>query len=90
MSDRHTTTEELVAADLEASKVEQQAEGVLLRAALTAAVNAIAITDRTGLIEWVNPAFCELTQYTVAEAVGRNPRELVKSGQHDLGAPPGK
>jgi two-component system cell cycle sensor histidine kinase/response regulator CckA len=92
MSDRHTTTEELLAeiaqlrqrlADLEASKAAQQAEGVLLRAALSASINAIAITDRTGLIEWVNPAFCQLTQYTVAEAVGKNPRELVKSGKHD-------
>jgi two-component system cell cycle sensor histidine kinase/response regulator CckA len=92
MSDRRTPTDELVAevvqlrqrlADLEASKAEQQAEGLLLRAALTASVNAIAITDRTGLIEWVNPAFCKLTQYTLAEAVGKNPRELVRSGQHD-------
>jgi PAS domain S-box-containing protein len=92
MSDRRATTEELVAevarlrqrlADLEASGAEQHTEGVLLRAALTASVNAIAITGRTGLIEWVNPAFCELTQYTVAEAVGKNPGELVKSGQHD-------
>jgi len=92
MSDRRATPEELVAevarlrqrlADLEASGAEQHTEGVLLRAALTASVNAIAITGRTGLIEWVNPAFCELTQYTVAEAVGKNPGELVKSGQHD-------
>jgi two-component system, cell cycle sensor histidine kinase and response regulator CckA len=92
MSDRHTITEELLAeiaqlrqrlADLEASQAAQQAEGLLLRAALSASINAIAITDRTGLIEWVNPAFCQLTQYTVAEAVGKNPRELVKSGKHD-------
>jgi two-component system, cell cycle sensor histidine kinase and response regulator CckA len=92
MSDRHKTTEELLAevaqlrqrlADLQTSRAAQQAEGLLLRAALSASVNAIAITDRTGLIEWVNPAFCKLTQYTVEEAVGKNPRELVKSGQHD-------
>jgi PAS domain S-box-containing protein len=92
MSDRRTTAPQLAAevaqlrrrlADLEASASERHAEGVLLRAALTASVTAIAITDRTGVIEWVNPAFCTLTQYTVAEAVGKNPRELVKSGQHD-------
>ena len=92
MSDRRATTEELVAevaqlrqrlADFEASGPKQQAEALLLRAALTASVNAIAITDRTGLIEWVNPAFCKLTQYTTAESVGKNLRELVKSGQHD-------
>jgi two-component system cell cycle sensor histidine kinase/response regulator CckA len=92
MSDRRTTTEELVAeiaelrqrlTDLEASGSEQQAESLLLRAALAASVNAIAITDRAGFIEWVNPAFCKLTQYTIAEAVGKNPRDLVKSGRHE-------
>ena len=55
----------------------------LQSAALNAAANAIVITDRAGLIEWVNPAFSELTGYTAAEAVGRNPRDLVKSDQHD-------
>jgi two-component system cell cycle sensor histidine kinase/response regulator CckA len=55
----------------------------LQSAALNAAANSIVITDRAGLIEWVNPAFCALTGYTAAEAVGRNMRELVKSGQHD-------
>jgi PAS domain S-box-containing protein len=49
--------------------------------ALTAAANAIAITDRAGKIEWVNPAFTRLTGYSTDEAIGRNPRFL-KSGQH--------
>ena len=48
-------------------------------AALNAAANAIAITDRSGLTEWVNPAFSDLTGYSLAEAVGKNPRDLVKS-----------
>lgn len=51
--------------------------------ALNAAANAILIADRTGLIQWVNPAFCDLTGYTAAEAIGKDLRELVKSGQHD-------
>jgi PAS domain S-box-containing protein len=65
--------------------VREQAEAQLRLqvAALSAAANAIAITDRSGLIEWVNPAFSELTGYTSAEAVGKNPRDLVKSDQHD-------
>jgi PAS domain S-box-containing protein len=50
-------------------------------AALTAAANAIVITDRNGTIEWVNPAFTNLTGYAFAEAVGRNPRNLLKSGK---------
>ncbi len=52
-------------------------------AALNAAANAIVITDDAGVIEWVNPAFSDLTGYTAAEAVGKNPRDLVKSDHHD-------
>ncbi len=52
-------------------------------AALTAAANAVVITDREGRIEWVNPAFEALTGYSAEEALGRNPRDLVKSGKHD-------
>ncbi len=55
----------------------------LQSAALNAAANAIVITDRSGVIEWVNPAFTRLTGYTAQEAVGRNPRDLVRSGKHD-------
>jgi PAS domain S-box-containing protein len=52
-------------------------------AALNAAANAMAITDRNGIVQWVNPAFSDLTGYTATEAVGRNPRDLVKSDAHD-------
>ncbi|MFI5337215.1 MAG: PAS domain S-box protein, partial [Opitutales bacterium] len=55
----------------------------LQSSALNAAANAMVITDRTGCIEWVNPAFSALTGYTAAEAIGRNPRDLVRSGRHD-------
>ncbi|HUX32585.1 MAG TPA: PAS domain S-box protein [Gemmatimonadaceae bacterium] len=51
-------------------------------AALQAAANAVVISDRNGTIQWVNPAFTRLTGYTAAEAVGQNPRNLVKSGKH--------
>ena len=57
----------------------------LERAALEVAANAIVITDREGTIEWANRAFSDLTGYALAEAVGRNPRELVKSTRHDQG-----
>jgi PAS domain S-box-containing protein len=50
-------------------------------AALNATSNAIVITDRKGTIEWVNPAFTQLTGYTAREAIGKNPREVVKSGK---------
>jgi two-component system, cell cycle sensor histidine kinase and response regulator CckA len=55
----------------------------LQSAALEAAANAIVITDIEGNIQWANPAFTTLTGYTVDEATGKNPRELVKSGMHD-------
>jgi PAS domain S-box-containing protein len=55
----------------------------LQSAALQAAANSIVITDKSGTIEWVNPAFTMLTGYSAEEAIGRNPRELVKSGVHD-------
>lgn len=48
--------------------------------ALEAAANGVVITDRNGVIEWVNPAFAMLTGYTPAEAIGKNPRDLVRSG----------
>lgn len=58
------------------------AEQLRLRgAALEAAANAIIITDRKGRIEWANPAFCTLSGYTMEEALGQNPRDLIKSGR---------
>ncbi|MEZ5587108.1 MAG: PAS domain S-box protein [Sedimenticolaceae bacterium] len=40
----------------------------------------VVITDRAGLIEYVNPKFTELTGYSFEEVRGRNPR-LLKSGE---------
>jgi PAS domain S-box-containing protein len=55
---------------------------LLQSAALCAAANAMVITGRDGTIEWVNPAFCELTQFDAGEVIGRNPRDVVRSGHH--------
>jgi diguanylate cyclase (GGDEF)-like protein/PAS domain S-box-containing protein len=52
-------------------------------AALKASADAIIITDINAVIQWVNPAFCELTGYSAAEAVGHTPSELVRSGEQD-------
>ncbi len=52
-------------------------------AALEAAANTIVITDRAGVIQWANPAFGALTGFEPLEAVGKNPRDLVKSGEQD-------
>jgi PAS domain S-box-containing protein len=44
--------------------------------------DTVVITDRQGLIEYVNPAFERTTGYTRDEALGRTPR-ILKSGYHD-------
>jgi len=54
----------------------------LQSAALESAANAIVITDPRGSIQWVNPAFTELTGYSFEESVGHNPR-ILKSGKHE-------
>lgn len=50
--------------------------------ALDSAANGIVITDRSGTIRWVNPAFTTLTGYSSQEVVGKNPR-ILRSGIHD-------
>ncbi len=49
---------------------------------LNAAANAVVITDAQGNIEWANPAFTRTTGYSLAEALGRNPRDLINSDKH--------
>src|SRR5438067_13829366 len=48
--------------------------------AIEQSADLVLITDRTGVIEYVNPAFETLTGYSREEAVGRTPR-ILKSGQ---------
>ncbi len=55
----------------------------LQSAAVNAAANAIIITDRAGVIQSANQAFADMTGYTLAETIGRNPRDLIKSEHHD-------
>jgi len=55
----------------------------LFEAALNSAANGIVITDVNAAIEWANPAFTAMTGRTLAEAVGRTPGEVLKSGRQD-------
>ena len=41
---------------------------------------SIVITDPRGDIEYVNPKFCDITGYSVEEAIGKNPR-ILKGGK---------
>jgi len=53
-----------------------------LATAVEQAVETIVITDTAGKILYANPAFAKTTGYTLAEAVGQNPR-ILQSGKHD-------
>ena len=48
--------------------------------ALSAAANAIVIADPNGHIEWVNPAFVDLTGYNQSDCIGQS-LQFLKSGQ---------
>ncbi|MBI4840043.1 MAG: PAS domain S-box protein [candidate division NC10 bacterium] len=65
---------------IERKKIEERLR--LQSTALNSAASAIVITDREGLITWVNPAFTQLTGYIPEEALGQTMR-LLKSGKHD-------
>lgn len=54
----------------------------LRSSALEAAAHAVIITDASGIIIWVNPAFTRLTGYEAAEVIGQSPK-LLNSGVHD-------
>src|SRR5680860_1625902 len=51
-------------------------------AALASVSDAVMITDREGVIVWVNEAFTKMSGYRAEEAVGATPR-LLKSGEQD-------
>jgi PAS domain S-box-containing protein len=44
--------------------------------------DTVVVTDREGAIQYVNPAFEQVTGYSQQEALGQNPR-ILKSGKHD-------
>jgi len=53
-----------------------------LSSAIEQAGESIVITDRNGIIEYINPAFEKITGYSTAEAIGQTPR-MLKSGNQD-------
>ena len=71
-----------VVRDITARK-QAEADLRLQGAALDAAANAIVITDRDGSIVWANPALYAASGYGPSDVVGKNPRDLFKSGTHD-------
>ena len=53
----------------------------MLSRAVEQSPTSIIITDTRGKIEYANPYFEKITGYSLAEAVGQNPR-ILKSGSH--------
>jgi two-component system cell cycle sensor histidine kinase/response regulator CckA len=51
-----------------------------LSQAVEQSADSVMVTNRSGIIEYVNPAFESLTGYTSAEACGNRPR-ILKSGE---------
>ena len=45
--------------------------------------NAVMITDPEGRIQWVNDAFTRISEYTLEEALGRVPGELLQGPETD-------
>ncbi len=55
-----------------------------LATAVEQAEETIVITDPSGSIQYVNPAFEKITGYTKEQALGKNP-SILKSGHHEQG-----
>jgi PAS domain S-box-containing protein len=67
--------------DMSARKRAEE-ERARLSSAVEQAAEAIVITDRDAMIQYVNPAFEQVTGYRREEVLGQNPR-LLKSGKQD-------
>ena len=63
------------------NRVALEREQILLSRAMEQSTDAIVITDTTGIIRYVNPAFERLSGYSKEETIGNNPR-MVQSGEH--------
>ena len=55
---------------------------LILSGALEQTADSVIITDRAGVIQYVNPAFTEITGFQPQEALGKKP-SIVNSGNHE-------
>ncbi|HKV39257.1 MAG TPA: PAS domain S-box protein, partial [Blastocatellia bacterium] len=68
-------------ATADAGGANAESSTILLRA-VEQTDEGIVITDRQGIIEYVNPSFERMTGYTREEVIGQTPA-VIKSGQHE-------
>lgn len=74
---------DLVSLALEATERKRAEEAVSkLSRALEQAADTVFITNKAGVVEYVNPAFEKLTGFSKDEVIGESPR-ILKSGKHD-------
>jgi PAS domain S-box-containing protein len=57
-------------------RMQAEQERILLHTAIHQASEMVVITDPGGVIQYVNPAFERITEYSAAEAIGKTPRIL--------------
>ncbi|OIO74815.1 MAG: hypothetical protein AUJ57_01505 [Zetaproteobacteria bacterium CG1_02_53_45] len=73
----------VIGADQNNQRREVAEEDLLLASKVfESSLEGILVTDPLGNIQSVNPAFCQITGYSEAEVIGKNPR-LLKSEHHD-------
>jgi len=64
-------------------RLQAKAQMAKLSNALEQTADSVMITDNKGIIEYINPAFEDMTGFTREEAIGNKP-SIVKSDKHDL------
>jgi len=69
-----------IAVEIERKQAEESLRK--LSSAIEQAGESVLITDKAGIIEYVNPAFVNITGYSAEEAIGQTPR-MLKSGNQD-------
>lgn len=71
-----------IAKDITAEKKAQK-ELEKLSLIASKAVSCVVITDAAGRIEWVNSEFTKVTGYSMVEAIGKKPSELLQGPETD-------
>ena len=74
---QHKAHELATAMTAELAAAKQEADRLAMVATRT--TNAVVITNAQRRITWVNEGFTRMSGYTLAESIGKSPRELVQS-----------
>jgi PAS domain S-box-containing protein len=75
-----TALEKSIAGIVQERRLRQQNERIRkLSTAVEQSPSMVMITDREGIIEYVNPKFCEISGYPAEELIGQSPRLLQSS-----------